>query len=128
MDDHRDHPVVHVRRRRHTDLTVAENLKPTGLPYGENKRAATAQRAAGLPTSGPTLPTVAPGAAPVALSPSSPRPSPLRPGPPSDDPLMALNPATPLAVAPTREQRFQQIAQRSTNPLFRLIAARLGEP
>lgn len=105
---------------------MAENLKPVGLPYGENKRALAAQRQAGLPTATPKPPGAVPN--PTQGATPSPRPSVVRPGPPSDDPLMMMNPATPLAMAPTREERFAQIAQRATNPMFRLIAARLGEP
>jgi hypothetical protein len=40
---------------------------------------------------------------------------------------MMLNPATPVAVAPTPAQQFQTIADRSANPLIRLIAMRLAD-
>lgn len=97
------------------------DLTPKGLPYGENRGAAERQAQAGLPQT-----IEAPAASQVA----SPRRDPVRAGASTrqtDDPLRVLNPATPVAMAPTPTQQFQMIADRSVNPLIRLIAMRLAD-
>lgn len=103
---------------------MAEELKPTGLPYGENAPAAERQRAAGLPTSAPTPP--APGA-PVAPSGPPPVPADVQGAPLSDDPLMMLSPSTPLTAPPAPRDQLRAIAERSANPLMRLIAEKLAQ-
>ncbi len=100
---------------------MAEDLKPRGLPYGENAPAAVRQRQAGLPTESAA-------AAPAAQPAVAPMPSPVRQGSPvTDDPLMALNPVAPVAVAPSPRDRFTAIAERSINPMMKVIAMRLAE-
>lgn len=100
------------------------DLTPKGLPYGDNKRAAANQRAAGLPQSTEARPSST--ARDVAQQQQARPPARMPGAPPSDDPLMVLNPSAPVAVAPTKEQRLQQIAERSVNPFIRLIAARIA--
>ena len=105
---------------------MPENVVPRGLPYGEGKEAERQQRQAGLPTSRQGLPD--PGPTPPSLD-GAPRPkaSPVRPSAPrSDDPLMMLNPAVPIATQPTPEQQFQLIAERANNPMMRLLALKLA--
>jgi hypothetical protein len=101
------------------------SLTPKGLPYGENQAAAGRQRQAGLPMSVGAAASSQPAAAAAP-----PAPSPIRPGSShhsTADPLLALNPAAPVAMAPSPSQQFQLIAERSTNPLIRLIALRLAD-
>lgn len=107
---------------------MAEPLKPRGLPYGENAAAADRQREAGLPTSMPSgdpgtpaMPEPAPVGQPARV------PADVPSGPVSDDPLMVLQPSTPLTAPPTPRQQLQSIAERSANPLLRIIAERLAE-
>lgn len=98
------------------------SLTPKGLPYGENAAAAERQAAAGLPQS------ISASSSPVPMA--QPQRSPVRAGSSqrqTDDPLRVLNPAAPLAMAPTPQQQFTQIAERSANPLMRLIAMRLAD-
>lgn len=105
---------------------MPENVVPRGLPYGEGQEAERQQRQAGLPTSREGLPS--PGPAPVQTG-GSPRPkaSPVRPSAPqTDDPLMVLNPAVPIATQPTPQEQFQLIAERSNNPMMRLLALKLA--
>ena len=105
---------------------MAEPLKPRGLPYGENAPAADRMREAGLSTSGPTS---APGPNVAPAAPAEPARVPAdRPGAPvSDDPLMVLQPSTPLTAPLGPREQLRAIAERSQNPLMRLIAERLAE-
>jgi len=107
---------------------MAEDLIPKGDAYGSRQKNVANMRAAGLPTSSEHAAPLSPsatlgngGAAPA-------RPRPTRAGAaPTDDPLMALDPGVPIAAPITPAQVFQTIAERSVNPMMKLIAMRLAE-